>query len=85
MLQRSSALKKEQEKDLVIMGSGELVRSLVPSNLIDEYVFLIHPIVVGEGRRLLVDGLPFTPLELVNSKTTEKGVIAATYQPVSPR
>ncbi len=76
-----SKLKKEQKKDIVIMGSGDLVRSLMPSNLIDEYVLLIHPIVLGEGRRLFADGVSFTSLNLVSSKTTDKGVIAAIYQP----
>src|SRR5215471_18694020 len=44
-------LKEELSKDLVIMGSGELIRSLMQSNLIDEYVLLIHPLVLGAGRR----------------------------------
>ncbi len=76
-----SKLKAEQKKDLVIMGSGELIRSLMPSNLIDEYVLLIHPLVLGEGRRLFAEGAPFTSLKLISTKTTAKGVIAATYQP----
>jgi dihydrofolate reductase len=77
-------LKKVQKKDLVIMGSGELVRSLMAGDLIDEYVLLIHPVVLGEGRRLFVEGVPFTSMKLVNSKMTEKGVIAATYHPNPP-
>ena len=48
-------LKRKYEK-IVMMGSGELVRSLMPRNLIDEYVLLIHPLVLGTGRRLFVDG-----------------------------
>ena len=74
-------LRKESGKDLVIMGSGELVRSLMPRNLIDEYVLLIHPLVLGTGRRLFVDGGVFASLELVGSRTTEKGVLIATYRP----
>ncbi len=79
-----SRLKKVQKKNLVIMGSGELVRSLMAGDLIDEYVLLIHPVVLGEGRRLFVEGVPFTSMKLVNSKMTEKGVIAATYHPNPP-
>ncbi len=78
--EKLSKLKAEQEKDLVIMGSGELIRSLMPSNLIDEYVLLIHPLVLGEGHRLFAEGVPFTSLKLISTKTTDKGVIAATYQ-----
>lgn len=78
--EKLSKLKAEQKKDLVIMGSGELIRSLMPSNLIEEYVLLIHPLVLGEGRRLFAEGVPFTSLKLISTKTTDKGVIAATYQ-----
>jgi dihydrofolate reductase len=74
--------KKSQDRDLVIMGSGELIRSLMSDNLIDEYVLLIHPLVLRQGHRLFADGVPATPLELVRTKTTEKGVIAATYRPI---
>ncbi|HEY1994076.1 MAG TPA: dihydrofolate reductase family protein [Edaphobacter sp.] len=76
-------LKKGQDRDLVIMGSGELIQSLMPGNVIDEYVLLIHPLVLGQGRRLFADGVPSTPLELVTTKTTDKGVIAATYRPIT--
>jgi dihydrofolate reductase len=76
-------LKKDMEKDLVIMGSGELIRSLLASDLIDEYVLLIHPLVLGEGRRLFAEGVPSTSLELVSTKTTDKGVIVATYRPTN--
>jgi dihydrofolate reductase len=76
-------LKKRQEKDLVIMGSGELIQSLMPDNVVDEFVLLIHPLVLGQGRRLFADGVPSTPLELVRTKTTDKGVIAATYRPIT--
>jgi len=76
-------LKKSQDKDLVIMGSGDLIRSLMPDNVVDEYVLLIHPLVLGQGQRLFADGVPCTPLELVRTKSTEKGVIAATYRPIT--
>jgi dihydrofolate reductase len=63
-------LKEEFSKDLVIMGSGELIHSLMQSNLIDEYVLLIHPLVLGSGRRLFPDGGTFAALRLVATKTT---------------
>jgi dihydrofolate reductase len=43
-------LKKEPGKDLQIMGSGEVIRSLMPQRLIDEYLLMIHPLVLGSGR-----------------------------------
>jgi dihydrofolate reductase len=77
-------LKQESGTDLVIMGSGELVQSLMRANLIDEYVLLIHPLVLGSGRRLFKDGSPFTTLRLIRTKTTITGVVVATYQPDEP-
>lgn len=73
-------LKEESGKDLVILGSGELVRSLMRHDLIDELVLLIHPLVLGSGRRLFPDGLSPTALQLLDSKPTTTGVIIATYR-----
>src|SRR5216683_2268547 len=77
-------LKEEPGKDLLIMGSGELVQSLMRRNLIDEYVLLIHPLVLGSGRRLFPDGGEAAALQLVATSTTNSGVVIATYQPASP-
>ena len=76
-------LKKQPGKDIVILGSGELVRSLMQRNLIDEYMLLIHPLILGSGRRLFIDGA-FAALRLVNTQTSTTGVVIATYQPVEP-
>ncbi len=77
-------LKEELGKDLVILGSGELVQSLMRRNLVDEYVLLIHPLVLGSGRRLFADGGTFAALRLVGTKTTTTGVVIATYQLAEP-
>jgi dihydrofolate reductase len=74
-------LKEQSDKDLGILGSGELIQSLMRHNLIDEYVLLIFPLVLGSGRRLFRDGGVPATLRLVNSVTTTTGVIIATYQP----
>ena len=74
-------LKEESGKDLVVLGSGKLIQSLIRRHLIDEYVLLIHPLVLGSGRHLFTDGGAFTALRLVNTKTTTTGVVIATYQP----
>src|SRR2546421_2722966 len=78
-----ATLKEEPGKDLVVLGSGELVQSLMRRNLVDEYVLLIHPLVLGSGRRLFADGDAFA-LRLVGAKTTTNGVVIATYQPAAP-
>ena len=72
-------LKEEPGKDFVVLGSGELVQSLMRRNLVDEYVLLIHPLVLGSGRRLFADGGAFAALRLVGTKTTTTGVVIATY------
>jgi len=79
-----AGLKEQPGKDLVVLGSGELVQSLMRRNLVDEYVLLIHPLVLGSGRRLFTDGGSFATLRLVDTKTTTTGVVIATYQPAEP-
>jgi dihydrofolate reductase len=73
-------LKSEPGPDLGIVGSGQLVRSLLAANLIDRFLLLIHPLVLGQGRRLFDERGPGVDFDLVDSVTTSKGVIIATYQ-----
>ncbi|MEA2635803.1 MAG: hypothetical protein QOH92_2570 [Chloroflexota bacterium] len=73
-------LKGRPGKDIVVLGSGALLQTLMSHNLIDEYVLQIHPLVLGSGSRLFNDG-PFAGLRLVGSTTTTTGVVIATYQP----
>jgi dihydrofolate reductase len=73
-------LKQQPGKDIVVLGSGELLQSLMPHKLIDEYLLMIHPVLVGSGRRLFPDGGPYAPLRLVDSVTTTTGVVIARYQ-----
>ena len=75
-----SRLKEEQSGDLVVFGSGVLVQSLMRGNLVDEYVLLIHPLVLGSGRRLFPDHGASAALTLRDTKTTSKGVVLVTYQ-----
>jgi len=77
--------KQPQDLDVVIMGSGELVQSLMKHNLIDRYVLLIHPLVLGSGQQLFREESPFTTLQLVSVKATPTGVVVATYEPGEPR
>ena len=75
-----AALKREPGKDLTVLGSGELVQSLRRRDLVDEYVLLIHPLVLGTGRRLFPDGGGAARLRLTSSVATAAGVVIATYQ-----
>jgi len=74
------ALKERSEGVLAIMGSGELIGSLMAADLIDEYLLMIHPLVLGSGRRLFPAGV-HVPLRLTDSATTSTGVVIAIYEP----
>jgi dihydrofolate reductase len=74
-------LKHQPGKDIIIDGSVSLVHSLMGTDLIDEYQFLVLPMIMGRGRRFFTDGMPPTKLRLVDSKMLRFGVLALTYQP----
>jgi dihydrofolate reductase len=75
-------LKGELSENLVVFGSGVLIQSLLPRNLVDEFILLIHPLVLGSGRRLFPEsGSTRSAFELVDSATTGTGVVIATYRP----
>jgi dihydrofolate reductase len=73
-------LKRSSDGNLAIMGSGELIAALMAADLIDEYLLMIHPLVLGAGQRLFVDG-EHASLRLIDSATNSKGVLIATYEP----
>jgi dihydrofolate reductase len=76
-------LKGQSGKELLVMGSGELVRALIGQDLVDEYRLMIHPILLGSGKRLFPEGSAITRLKLVDSKTTSTGVLIVTYAPAT--
>lgn len=75
-------LKAQTRGVLAIMGSGELIGALMAADLIDEYLLMIHPIVLGAGRRLFPEGKR-VPLRLTTSTTSPTGVLIATYEPAT--
>ena len=75
-------LKRQPGKDIVILGSGTLVRSLLRDDLLDELGLMVHPVVLGSGKRLFEEGGDQKALELVDSKTFGTGVLYLTYRPV---
>jgi dihydrofolate reductase len=74
-------LREKPGADLTVLGSGELVQSLMRRGLVDRYLLMIHPLVLGSGRRLFAEGGPLTALKLVDSKISTTGVVIATYEP----
>jgi dihydrofolate reductase len=75
--------KQQPGKNISVVGSGTLVRTLLRDGLLDELRLLVHPIVVGSGKRLFPDGIGQQPLELVEAKPFSTGVLYLTYQPAA--
>jgi len=74
------ALKGQPGKDLVVLGSGDLVRDLMRHGLVDSFALLIHPLVLGAGQRLFPDAGPSTAWRLTSSVPTSTGVVIANYE-----
>ena len=76
-------LKKQTGKNIGVSGSPTLVRSLLQENLLDELKLMIHPVVVGKGKRLFTSESELKRLQLVDSKVTGTGVVILTYRPAN--
>ena len=74
-------LKAEPAGELQVHGSGGLIRWLLDNQLVDEITLLVCPVVVGQGARLFPDTGPDTALDLVDSRSTPKGVTIQVYRP----
>jgi len=73
-------LREREGGNLAIMGSGELVRSLLPHGLVDELLLVIHPLILGDGLRLFEDGEGSVPLRLKSCDAVDGGAIIAAYE-----
>jgi dihydrofolate reductase len=76
-----AGLKRQPGKDISIIGSGELVRSLLEQGLLDELRLMVHPVILGGGKRLFEDEGERVDLELLDSRTFATGVLYLTYRP----
>jgi dihydrofolate reductase len=77
-------LKQRYKGDILVAGSGTLVRSLAGHNLVDEYRLMVHPVVLGHGKRLFSDGFPAADLELAESRKVGPDVLLLIYHPATP-
>jgi dihydrofolate reductase len=75
-----AGLKERSGEDLGVLGSGDLIQTLMRRDLIDVWVILIHPLVLGAGRRLFPDGGAPASFRLTDTTTTTTGVVIATYE-----
>jgi dihydrofolate reductase len=76
-----ATLKQQPGRNIGVTGSPSLVRSLLQNGLLDELTLLVHPVIVGRGKRLFKDRGDLKRLKLVESKATRTGVLIATYTP----
>ena len=74
-------LKRQPGKDITIIGSAFLVRSLLSAGLLDELRLMVHPLVLGRGKRLFEDTGEQEVLDLASSETFDTGVVFLTYRP----
>ena len=74
-------LKAKPGRDLLLAGSGQLFNTLMKANLIDAYRFMVHPVVLGKGRRLFADGNDTRALDLKESRTLATGIVILEYVP----
>jgi dihydrofolate reductase len=80
LVEEVAKLKEQQGEEILIYGSGELVNSLHPHGLIDEYRLMVFPVTLGQGRQLFREGGGKTDLKLTEATTTGTGVAMLTYQ-----
>ena len=73
-------LKQQRDGTLTVFGSGELIGALIAADLIDEYLLMVHPLVLGSGRRLFGTGSSSAELDLIDSVTTDTGVVISGYR-----
>ena len=74
-------LKKSPGRDLLLSGSAQLFNALAQENLIDLYRFMLHPIILGKGKRLFADGVDRTALALSETKAFKAGIVILEYVP----
>ncbi len=82
VVEEVSRLKATPGQDILIGGSGDLAHTLMQHNLIDEYRLMVHPVVLGSGKRFFREGVGVLKLQLVGTKTFSSGIVVLTYQPV---
>lgn len=75
-----SRLKQQRGQNILIFGSGRLIRTLMQHDLIDEYRFLLYPVVLGKGKRLFEEPSN-AKLKLVDSQVYSRGVLRVIYAP----
>jgi dihydrofolate reductase len=83
VVEEITKLKQQPGQDILVFGSAKLVQSLMEADLVDEYRFLVHPIIMGSGKRFFSDEMAGTKLKLVKTETLDLGVTLDCYQSIT--
>jgi dihydrofolate reductase len=81
IIEEIKKLKLQKGNEIQIPGSATLVQSLMKENLIDEFRFLMHPVIIGSGKRFFQDGMKTPGMKLIKTQTFDNGVFLLCYQP----
>jgi class 3 adenylate cyclase len=74
-------LKEQPGREIMVYGSADLVAGLIKHDLVDEFRFLVFPVILGSGKRLFRDDLDLKPMHLLSSRSFSSGVVLLTYEP----
>ena len=83
-IEEVAKLKQTEGPNLVIQGSSTIYPELLAAGLIDEFVLMTFPLVLGNGKRMFGEGTPVERLEMIDHWVTDKGTVVATYRPGGP-
>jgi len=78
---RLRQLKSEIAQDMMVIGSGDLVQTLMANGLVDEYRLMVYPVVLGEGKRLFREADAIKRLRMTGSESTSAGILLLRYEP----
>jgi len=83
VIEEVKKLKEQQGSYILLDGSATLAHSLIEADLVDEYRFLVHPVIMGSGKKFFKEGFPLGKLKLVHSEQLDLGVVQLIYEKVS--
>ena len=78
---RVARLRAQPGRELLVVGSGVLAQTLFSHGLVDEYRLMVHPVVLGSGRRLFQENSTARPMHLIDARTTTSGLVLIAYRP----
>ncbi|MDB4939691.1 MAG: bifunctional deaminase-reductase domain protein [Candidatus Doudnabacteria bacterium] len=79
VIEEITKLKQQEGKDILIAGSAQLIQSLMPHDIIDNYQLLVYPIILGKGKHLFPDGIAPINLKLNETRSYDSGVVLLSY------